>query len=74
MRFFDPLLQSGEYIVVEDASVAEMGEDARLDGGPGRAIAEFLNERGSSYEIDAGYCDLYGSNVTGNPNGYLRKK
>ena len=74
MRFFDPLLQSGEYIVVEDANVAEMGEDVRLDGGPGRAIAEFLNARGSSYVIDARYCDLYGSNVTGNPNGYLLKK
>lgn len=74
LRFFAPLLRSGEYIVVEDANVAEMGEDARLDGGPGRAIAEFLKECRSDYEIDAGYCDLYGRNVTGNPNGYLRRK
>jgi len=74
LRFFDPLLRSGEYIVVEDANVAEMGVDARLDGGPGRAIAEFLNDRSFDYELDIGYCDSYGRNVTGNPNGYFRKK
>lgn len=74
LRFFDPLLRSGEYIIVEDANVTEMGVDARLDGGPARAIAEFLRDRGRDYEIDARYCDQYGRNVTGNPNGYLRKK
>jgi cephalosporin hydroxylase len=33
-----------------------------------------LRDRGGSYEIDARYCDQYGQNVTGNLNGYLRKK
>ncbi|HZP76561.1 MAG TPA: CmcI family methyltransferase [Pseudolabrys sp.] len=74
LRFFDPLLRSGEYIVVEDANMTEMGVDARFDGGPARSIAEFLQERGSDYEIDTRYCDQYGRNVTGNPNGYLRRK
>lgn len=73
LRFFDPLIRSGEYIIVEDANVTEMGVDARFDGGPARAIAEFLQERGRDYEIDARYCDHYGRNVTGNPNGYLRR-
>jgi cephalosporin hydroxylase len=73
LRFFDPLLRSGEYIVVEDANVAEMGLDARYSGGPARAIAEFLRERSFDYEIDSRYCDHYGRNVTGNPNGYLRR-
>jgi cephalosporin hydroxylase len=74
MRFFDPLLRQGEYIVVEDATVTEMGVDARFQGGPARSIAEFLQDRGRDYEIDTRYCDHYGRNVTGNPNGYLRKK
>lgn len=73
LRFFDPLLKSGEYIVVEDGTVTEMGVDARFDGGPMRAISEFLRDRGDAYEIDTRYCDQYGRNVTGNPNGYLRK-
>jgi hypothetical protein len=49
------------------------GEDADGEGGPARSITEFLQQRGDAYEIDAAYCDQYGRNVTGNPNGYLRK-
>jgi cephalosporin hydroxylase len=71
LRFFDTLLKPGEYLVVEDANVTEMGVDARFKGGPARAIAEFLRDRGYDYEIDTRYCDQYGRNVTGNPNGYL---
>lgn len=74
LDFFDPKLRSGEYIVVEDANVTEMGVDARYDGGPARAITEFLRRHADDYEIDVRYCDQYGRNVTGNPNGYLRKK
>jgi cephalosporin hydroxylase len=74
LKFFDPLLRSGEYIVVEDATILEMGDDAGRDGGPARAIVEFLQERRRDYEIDKRYCDHYGRNVTGSPNGYLLKK
>jgi cephalosporin hydroxylase len=74
LRFFDPMLRSGEYIVVEDGNITEMGEDADHEGGPARSITEFLQDHGDAYEIDAVYCDQYGRNVTGNPNGYLRKK
>ena len=74
LRFFDPLLRSGEYIVIEDANMTEMGLDAGFEGGPAQAITEFLKNRNRDYEIEARYCDLYGRNVTGNPNGYLRKK
>jgi cephalosporin hydroxylase len=73
LRFFDPLLRSGEYIVVEDANILQTGQDLDRDGGPARAISEFLRDRADSYEIDSRYCDQYGSNVTGNPNGYLRR-
>jgi cephalosporin hydroxylase len=74
LRFFDPLLRSGEYIVIEDANMTEMGTDAGHDGGPARAICEFLGGHGADYLIDDRYCDLYGFNVTENPNGYLRRK
>jgi len=74
LEFFDPLMRPGEYIVIEDAVITEMGVDARYKGGPARAITEFMEVRGSDYEIDERYCDLYGRNVTGNPNGYLRRR
>lgn len=72
LRFFDGVLRSGEYIVVEDAATLLMGDDARFNGGPARAISEFLKNN-CRYEIDVHYCDRFGYNVTGNPNGYLRR-
>ncbi len=72
LRFFDTRLRSGEYIIIEDSNISEMG--GADDGGPARSIADFLQESGDRFEIDARYCDQYGRNVTGNPNGYLRRK
>jgi cephalosporin hydroxylase len=73
LRFFDPLMKCGEYLVVEGANVTDMGDDARFNGGPGRAISEFLRDTGGRYEIDTALCDRFGHNFTGNPNGYLRR-
>jgi cephalosporin hydroxylase len=73
LRFFDPMMQPGEYVIVEDANVTHMGDEARFGGGPGRAIEEFLRDAKGRYEIDRDYCDRYGHNFTGNPNGYLRR-
>jgi cephalosporin hydroxylase len=70
---FAPLLRSGEYMVVEDGSAGDLGLWHDLDGGPLRAINEFIAS-GAPFEIDRGYCDFYGRNVTWNVNGYLRRK
>ena len=48
MQFFDPLLRSGEYLVIEDADILFTGQDRERDGGPARAIAEFLRDRGDT--------------------------
>lgn len=74
LKFFDPLMRSGEYIVVEDGNVSDMGDDRKRGGGPCRAVSQFLLDTKGRYEIDANYCDRYGQNVTGNPNGYIRRK
>jgi len=71
LRFFGPKLHSGEYLIVEDGNVLEMGDDAQFEGGPARAIAEFLDECSGTFRIDERTCDWYGRNVSGNPNGYL---
>lgn len=73
LRFFDPVMQPGEYFIVEDGAVSDMGDDSHRGGGPGHAISQFLLETKGRYQIDASYCDRYGHNVTGNPNGYLRR-
>jgi cephalosporin hydroxylase len=54
LRFFDPYMRSAEYIVVEDGNVSDMGNDGNREGGPCRAISEFLM-RNPACQIDASY-------------------
>ena len=75
LEFFDPLLQNGDYIVIEDGIVSQFAESQyrRYQNGPNRAVADFLASHGTDYEIDTELCDLYGFNMTYNPNGYLKR-
>lgn len=70
LEFFKDYLQEGEYYVVEDGNLMELGH-YEMENGPKRAIEEFLKSN-SRFEIDYGYCDFYGRNVTWNHNGWLR--
>ncbi|HBB87589.1 MAG TPA: cephalosporin hydroxylase [Blastocatellia bacterium] len=73
LEFFDPWLRSGEYIVIEDGILSDMRVEELYDGGPLRAIEQFLEKRGDRYEIVRSLCDYFGRNVTWNVNGYLRR-
>jgi cephalosporin hydroxylase len=73
LEFFDAWLKPGEYIVVEDGIVVDMGIGKSFGGGPCAAIEQFLGKRGDSYVIDTKYCDWFGQNVTWNVNGFLRR-
>lgn len=73
LDFFDPWLRPGEYIVIEDGILTAMRAAHVYDGGPLRAIHEFLARSGDRYEIDRTFCDYYGRNVTWNVDGYLRR-
>ncbi len=73
LRFLNKYMVAGDYLVVEDGYLAELGEDWSRSGGPGRAIAEFLWET-DGWEIDERYCDWFGANVTANTNGWLVKR
>jgi cephalosporin hydroxylase len=73
LRFFDAYLQRGEYIVIEDGLVTDLGRAHDYAGGPGLGISLFLAASGGRYIVDSTYCDHYGHNFTGNPNGYLRR-
>ncbi|MDR3465513.1 MAG: CmcI family methyltransferase [Xanthobacteraceae bacterium] len=72
LRFFNHVLGAGDVMIVEDGVLDELDLSDQYDGGPNRAIGEFLAEPSCRFEIMANYCDLFGPNATYNPNGYLR--
>ena len=49
LRFFGPRMRRGEFIVVEDGNVSDMGDDYSRGGGPLRAVSQyFWKLRGAS--------------------------
>lgn len=75
LDYFDPQLQPGDWMVVEDGIVADLeGAHYRAyEDGPNRAVDEFLRRKGKDYEVAADLCDFYGENVTWAPGGWLRR-
>lgn len=73
LRFVDGALLPGDYLIVEDGILNQLGWSEEYDGGPLSAIEAFLAERPGRYEIDRARCDFYGHNFTWNPEGYLRR-
>ena len=72
LNFFHEFLQPGDYMVVEDGSLRYLGL-FELKSGPTRAVKAFLEAHPTQYEIDYELCDFYGTNVTWNVDGYLRR-
>jgi len=72
LEHFAEHMRRGEYLVVEDGSVGDLGVARTFRGGPVVAIHRFI-ARGGPFEIDRSYCDLYGRNMTWNIDGYLRR-
>ena len=72
LNFFHEYLNPGDYIVIEDGIVHELGYSS-YQNGPNRAVHDFLEDKGSNYIVDRDYCDFYGYNVTWNTNGYIKK-
>lgn len=69
---FAPVVTPGSYLIVEDGIVTELGLEKQYEGGPQKAIREFL-AKNKNYSIDRKWCDLFGPNATFNVNGYLKK-
>ena len=72
LKKFAPMITESSYMIVEDGIVDELGMSAEYQGGPLRAIQEFLTGN-EQFVIDRKWCDFYGRNATFNVNGYLRK-
>jgi len=73
LEFFEARMKPGDMLAIEDGVLDDLGMSAKYNGGPNRAIEEFLNARPDSFEIATEYCDMFGTNATYNPNGYLRR-
>ena len=74
LNFFHRWLSPGDYIIVEDGIVTELGIAEAFNGGPQAALPEFLDQHADDYEIATRYCDFYGRNVTYAVNGVLRRR
>lgn len=69
---FAPLVSLNSYLIVEDGIVNELGRGKWFNGGPLRAIREFLKSN-ENFKVDRTYCDMFGKNATFNVNGYLKR-
>ena len=69
---FSKVVTRNSYFIVEDGVVSFNGLSHLLNGGPCRAIEEFLSTE-NNFIIDREYCDFFGTNGTFNPNGYLKR-
>ena len=73
LRFFDRISEPGDYMIVEDGIISIMDAEPQYEGGPHRAIREFMLQRSKDFSIDRARCDRFGYNVTWNIDGYIRR-
>jgi len=71
IRFFAATMRTGDVLVVEDGVIDDLGLTEPYDGGPNRAVAEFVAASPRTFRVMEEYCDMFGTNATYNPNGYL---
>ena len=73
IEFFHPLIQKGEFLVIEDGIIDDLGEFPEFNGGPNRVVKDFMQKHGKDYALVVDLCDFWGSNITWNPNGYWKR-
>lgn len=69
---FNSVVSKNSYFIIEDGILDKLGWKNEYNGGPNKAIKEFISEN-NSYIIDRKWCDMFGINATFNTNGYLKK-
>ncbi|MGV8947241.1 MAG: CmcI family methyltransferase [Lutibacter sp.] len=69
---FHSIVSKDSYFIIEDGIINELGLKHDFNGGPLKAIREFLPKH-SNYVVDRKWCDMFGVNATFNVNGYLKK-
>lgn len=69
---FSVIVSVDSYYIVEDGIINELGMKKQFNGGPKRAIKEFLIDN-HNFKIDNKWCNFFGVNATFNINGYLKR-
>jgi cephalosporin hydroxylase len=69
---FKSVVSKDSYFIVEDGILDKLGWKRKYNGGPNKAIKEFISQN-DTYIIDRKWCDLFGTNATFNTNGFLKK-
>lgn len=69
---FSSVVNKDSYLIVEDGIIDKLGWKRKYNGGPNKAIKEFILGN-KNYIIDRKWCDLFGINATFNTNGFLKK-
>lgn len=69
---FHKLVSVNSYLIIEDGIINELGLEKKYEGGPLKALREFLPNH-PEYIVDRKWCDMFGKNATFNVNGYLKK-
>lgn len=69
---FKDVVSLNSYFIVEDGCLINIGLSEEYNGGPVRAIDEFI-KKDNNFIIDRTWCDFFGKNVTFNTNGFLKK-
>jgi cephalosporin hydroxylase len=64
-------MRTGDVLVVEDGVIDDLGLTDVYDGGPNRAVEEFIAAAPGTFRVMEEYCDMFGTNATYNPNSYL---
>jgi cephalosporin hydroxylase len=72
LRKFNEFVTMNSYFIVEDGVLSELGYEKNYEGGPLRAIEEFLDEN-KDFAIEEKWINFFGKNATFNPKGYLKK-
>lgn len=69
---FSKFVSIGSYLIIEDGIIDELGMSKEYNGGPVKAIKEFLSLN-NNFQIDYRWCDFFGKNATFNVVGYLKR-
>jgi cephalosporin hydroxylase len=69
---FSRYVSLDSYLIVEDGIINDLGREKEFNGGPLKAIKEFLNNN-SNFELCEKWVNFFGENATFNTMGYLKR-
>ena len=72
LKKFGPIVTNGSYLIVEDGIIDALGQSEAYNGGPVKAIKEYLASTGD-YSIDYKWLNMFGESATFNTLGFLKK-